>query len=227
MPVRSPLMFVFFDVGATLVEPAVDPALLALDALKRSRRAAGLTDPALAGALQAMGVVYEAGVDACRTLADEAAFWQRVAVAGLRVLREPPDPDDVLAVAGALGDYGPNFRVRPGMAGLLADVRRAGLGLGIISNWPPSLPAFLRHHGLGPFDVLACSGALGVTKPDPSIFRWALAQAGVPPSRAAHVGDDHERDYVPAKALGMRAVWLEPHTTADDVRRALGLQRAG
>lgn len=227
MPVRVPLMFVFFDVGATLVEPAVDPALLALTALKRARPAAGAPEAALAEAMQAMDIVYRADLDACRTLADEAAFWRRVAVAGLRVLREPPDPEDVLAVAGALGDYAPNFRVRPGMAELLADVRRAGLGLGIISNWPPSLPGFLRHHGFGPFDVLACSGALGVTKPDPSIFRWALAQAAVPASHAAHVGDDHERDYEPARALGMRAVWLEPHTTADDVRRALGLAAAG
>ncbi len=224
MPVREPLTFVFFDVGATLVEPAVTPEAVALAALERA--VAGAREPALLEALRAMGDVYETGVDACRTLADEDAFWRRCAAAGLGVLHRSPAESDVAAVAEALGEYRRNFRVRPGMRELLGDVRGAGLGLGIISNWPPSLAGFLDHHGLGPFDVLACSGVLGVTKPDPAIFRWALSAAGVPAARAAHVGDDHERDIVPARALGMRAVWAGPTTTADDVRRALGLRVA-
>jgi putative hydrolase of the HAD superfamily len=225
--VRGRLEMVFFDVGATLVEPAVEPGAAAEAALRRAASGRAASPGEVAAALRAMDAVYQAELDGCRTLEQEAAFWRRVAWAGLRALgagggRGPAD-GEVAAVAGALADYDAIYRVRPGMRELLDAVRAAGLRLGVISNWPPSLPRLLGHLGLGPFDVLACSGLLGVTKPDPAIFRWALDRAGVDPGRAAHVGDDRERDYLPARALGMHAVWLGPGMTARDVARALGL----
>jgi len=215
------LEFVFFDVGSTLVEQRVDPAVMIASVLRRSRAGTAASDERLHSAMRAMDEVYEREKDDCRTLEDEAAFWERVAAAGVRVLGG--GRGDVGPTASALASYEEIYQVRPGMRELLDQVRSAGLRLGIISNWPPSLERLLGHFELGPFEVVACSGILGVTKPDPAIFRWALQTAGVAGEQAAHVGDDRERDYEPARALGMRAIWLAPGMTAGDVGRALGL----
>jgi putative hydrolase of the HAD superfamily len=229
MPSRSAregLEFVFFDVGSTLVEQTLDPVRLVEGALRTTRSGRDAPAAAMAEALRAMDTVYRADLDACDTLEAEAAFWRRVAWAGLDALRADggdPASGEVEAAAAVLTDYNRTFAVRPGMRELLAAVRQAELRVGIISNWPPSLPRLLQSLDLGPFEVLACSGVLQVTKPDPAIFRWALDQAAVPAARAAHIGDDRERDYLPARALGMHAIWLAPGTTAADVGRALGL----
>ena len=52
------------------------------------------------------------------------------------------------------------------------------------------------------------SAELGLEKPDPAIFVHTLREAGVAPERAVMVGDRLDRDIAPAKALGMRTVWV-------------------
>jgi len=54
------------------------------------------------------------------------------------------------------------------------------------------------------------SAVVGVEKPDPRIFRLALAQAGVPPSAAVYVGDLYSVDVVGARRAGLDAVLLDP-----------------
>lgn len=49
---------------------------------------------------------------------------------------------------------------------------------------------------------------VGAAKPHPALFEAASAAARVPLERALHVGDDPARDIVPARALGMRTVWV-------------------
>ena len=119
MPVREPLEFVFFDVGATLVEPARDPAEAARDALRASPAGRAASPAALTEALVAMHAVYQADLDLCRSLEEEAGFWRRVAAAGLRSLHgaEPPRAE-VESVAAALGAYDGVYRVRDGMRGV-------------------------------------------------------------------------------------------------------------
>jgi HAD superfamily hydrolase (TIGR01549 family) len=52
------------------------------------------------------------------------------------------------------------------------------------------------------------SAELGLEKPDPAIFAHTLREAGVAPERVVMVGDRLDRDIAPAKALGMRTVWV-------------------
>ena len=58
------------------------------------------------------------------------------------------------------------------------------------------------------FDVLAPSAELGIAKPDPAIFLWALRESGCDPENAAMIGDRIDNDVLPAKALGMRIVHI-------------------
>jgi putative hydrolase of the HAD superfamily len=82
--------------------------------------------------------------------------------------------------------------------------------LGVISNaqeWYQR--AKLVHLGLEPrIRYFVVSDSVGYEKPDPRIFRHALALAGVQPDEAVFVGDRLDIDVAGAKAVSMRAVWL-------------------
>jgi putative hydrolase of the HAD superfamily len=72
------------------------------------------------------------------------------------------------------------------------------------------------------FSVVALAPQVGVEKPNPGIFRHALDQAGVPASRAVYVGNRLDTDIRPARAIGMRTVWMlrgeaPPAPTADQL----------
>jgi HAD superfamily hydrolase (TIGR01549 family) len=106
------------------------------------------------------------------------------------------------------------------MPELVAGLRER-VPVGILSNWPPSLERLLVATGYGTFPVVACSGLLRCAKPDPGIFRYALAAGGVEPAEAWYVGNDPDLDYWPAAALGMHPILWDPGG------RARGLVRAG
>lgn len=84
-----------------------------------------------------------------------------------------------------------------------------GYQLGVIANQKPGAKGRLDAWGLGRyFSVVASSAELGMAKPDPAIFQWALAQAKCPPEQAAMVGDRLDNDIRPAKELGMKTIRL-------------------
>jgi HAD superfamily hydrolase (TIGR01549 family) len=62
----------------------------------------------------------------------------------------------------------------------------------------------------------AISAEVGVDKPDPALFQHALDGAGVAASEVVMVGDRLDRDIVPARALGMRTVWVLRNEAPDD-----------
>jgi len=79
--------------------------------------------------------------------------------------------------------------------------------LGALSNGN----ADVRRVGLGDYFSFALSAdALGVSKPDPSVFFAALARAQVPAQRAVHIGDNPHDDIFGAQRVGMRTIWFNP-----------------
>lgn len=54
------------------------------------------------------------------------------------------------------------------------------------------------------------SSIVGVTKPDPAIFRAALSHLDVQPDQAIHVGDSLRCDVVGAQQAGLMAVHIDP-----------------
>ncbi len=94
-----------------------------------------------------------------------------------------------------------------GCAAVLNTLRARGYRLGVIANQQPGTAQRLAQWDLlQHFDVIAASAELGVEKPDPAIFRWALREAGCEPENAVMVGDRIDNDILPAKALGMQTV---------------------
>ena len=90
----------------------------------------------------------------------------------------------------------------------LAELRRHGLRIGLVSNGQRDLDEFARHHSL---DVDVCVGSLrhGHVKPHRSIFEAALTALETGPEDAAMVGDSFADDIAGARALGMRAILLD------------------
>lgn len=87
--------------------------------------------------------------------------------------------------------------------------RSGGCRFGLVSNFTPNLHRIVAEEGLGDLlEVVACSETEGVSKPDPELFRRALARLGASAARAAMVGDSLASDIAPAHALGLRTCWI-------------------
>jgi len=101
-----------------------------------------------------------------------------------------------------------NFELYEDVVPTLAELRRAGLKIGLVSNSARDVHAFAVHHGLD-IDAGITSFHHGKTKPHASIFRAVLDLLEVAPDDAAMVGDTVEDDIEGARAVGMRAVLLD------------------
>ena len=109
------------------------------------------------------------------------------------------------------------------MAGLRA-LAALGLPMGVVSNSDGSVQAELRRLGVCyapdgpgphtgvPVGVVIDSAVVGVAKPDPAIFGFALDVLGVTRRETVlHVGDSLRYDVAGALAAGLQPVHLDPH----------------
>ncbi|MBR4391165.1 MAG: YjjG family noncanonical pyrimidine nucleotidase [Bacteroidales bacterium] len=70
----------------------------------------------------------------------------------------------------------------------------------------------LSGSGLEPyFETLTVSEEVGVKKPDPEIFRYALRKAGATPEVSLMIGDEMEVDIDGARAAGMDQLLFNPN----------------
>jgi putative hydrolase of the HAD superfamily len=85
------------------------------------------------------------------------------------------------------------------------------ISAGIISNSDGRLEWRLDQLGiLGRFEFVIDSAVVGVSKPDPAIFRDALRRGSLRSDQAIYVGDYYEVDVVGARSVGMLPVLLDP-----------------
>ena len=105
--------------------------------------------------------------------------------------------------------YAHHFALYDDVLATLRDLHRRGYRIGLISNTHRCLTSFQRHFALEPFITGAVSSyEHGRLKPDPSIFRAALARLGVSPGDGVMVGDSVPHDIDGARRVGMGAVLL-------------------
>ncbi len=90
--------------------------------------------------------------------------------------------------------------------GWIKDLRRAGLRTSILSNLPAPLGENLRATAgfLDHFDQVTFSYELGVIKPEPEIYHYAVRGLGVAPEEALFL-DDRTEDVEGARAMGLHA----------------------
>lgn len=109
-------------------------------------------------------------------------------------------------------------RVAPGAIETLCAIADQQLPIAIVSNANGTIEADLKAFNIcqvGPgagtcVVAVIDSTVVGVAKPDPAIFRFALDAAGVPPERSLFVGDSVAIDLAGARAAGIDAVHFDP-----------------
>ncbi|HZI95034.1 MAG TPA: HAD-IA family hydrolase [Patescibacteria group bacterium] len=201
---------VFFDVGGTLVD--VSPSVGAVYATACAARGARVAPSDLQEAFDRAWVTLSEdvprGADRYRLFAGgEREWWERVStrafdLCGVPVPARPP-ADELRAVFARPEAW----KIYPEARDALAELRRRGYRLGVLSNWDSRLPELLAALDLeAHFEALIYSAAAGYEKPHPAIFTAALEALNVDPSRAVHIGDRLEEDYAGAKSAGMRAL---------------------
>jgi HAD superfamily hydrolase (TIGR01509 family) len=122
-----------------------------------------------------------------------------------------------------------DFRLREGVVETLEEIRRRGLGLGVVSNIDADQLLNLRElAGLDRhFDWLLSSEEAGSCKPDARIFSEALRRAGCAPDEALFVGDSVPQDIAGANRAGLHSVLIwhrgdrEPPSDADGPRHVI------
>jgi len=106
----------------------------------------------------------------------------------------------------------------PDAVDLVQRLKAKGYKVGIITNGPIPMQnakidaARLRHL----FDLIVISGAVGIQKPDPEIFRLAAKQLGCEPETCLYIGDHPRNDIFGAKNAGMKTAWLRGFEVWDD-----------
>ena len=150
-------------------------------------------------------------------------FWLRFTAGelGFQAMREARMAR-YLAVAGLTGSAGEyearrwelvesSFQTYPDVAGCLAQLRGAGLLLGVITN-NDSVHQRRKLATVGlaeAFDTVVISGEVGHAKPDVAIFAHACRSLAIEPAQAVHVGDLLDIDAYGARDAGLRGVWLD------------------
>lgn len=120
----------------------------------------------------------------------------------------------------------------PGTADMLAALRARGIRTGVISNlgWSGEALAarlcrLLPEHE---FEFLISSSDYAVRKPNPLIFKAALARADLSPEDVWFCGDQIDADIFGAQAAGIFPVWYEDKTIPNGfARKNAGLAITG
>jgi putative hydrolase of the HAD superfamily len=120
----------------------------------------------------------------------------------------------LVVAAGVAAYHDTKFRELspfPGVAELFADLRRAGVKVGIITHGLTVKQAEkLVRLGLVPHldpRAIFISDQIGVAKPNPKLYQTALEKVGVLASRSLYVGDNPRNDVAPPRKLGMLTCW--------------------
>ena len=101
-----------------------------------------------------------------------------------------------------------NFELYDDVLPVLAELRRHGVRIGLVSNSGRDIDEFVAHHRLD-VDAAIGSRAHGRTKPHASIFLALLERLGVEPTAAVMVGDSPEDDIRGAREVGIRAFLID------------------
>ena len=104
---------------------------------------------------------------------------------------------------------------------LLEGLRSAGVRTGIITHgWTIKQAEKLVRLGLVSLldgDSIFISDQIGISKPNPKLYRQVLARLGLEPGEVMYVGDNLSHDIAPPNSLGMVTTWARRAARRRDV----------
>ena len=204
-PIPDPLDCVLFDAGDTLLAPA--PSFQGRFVAVAADHGLPLEEAAV-DAASADAVRAASGPSDWTDPATQREFWvgfYRQVLADLG--HEGRDLAD--ALFEAFSDPA-GYRLFDDVRPALDELAGRGVKLGVVSNFEPWLEDVLALQGVDHlFAAVAISGKLGVAKPDPVIFQWAIQEAGADAAATVHVGDQPVNDVDAARAVGLTPVLID------------------
>lgn len=211
----TPPKAVLFDAGGTLV--TMDPKIFGdiVEPIVGERPA---PDRMLSAHYHAMAAI----ADNAHLLGDGAGVWwpwwlaQFLQFSGL-----VPHPDAVTALADSHGVWRLPL---PGAIEGVAAVAAAGYQVAVVSNADGKVADDLEAAGFGElFGTIIDSSIVGVSKPDPAIFSYALDALGLEAADAWYVGDSRIFDLGGAEAAGLAEfVLVDPVGLQDGYEPRIG-----
>ncbi len=198
---------VLFDVGNTLHH--LDHAFIADTITRHGHRVSGgdvaRAEYSAKAAVDAQFRARQAGIDGSRRF----SYFETL-LGSLQVPSSAFEP--IFAELHAEDARANLWRVmHPDTPGVLAELRRRGFTLGVVSNADGRVPAAMAASGIAEhFAAIIDSHLVGVEKPQAQIFQLALDGCGAQPSETVYVGDIYEIDVRGARNAGIAAVLLDP-----------------
>jgi putative hydrolase of the HAD superfamily len=211
---------IFFDLGETLVTQNIEDNLVTMNALEKISKI-------LPGhkSSSELFTTYKQGYkvnEAFRTKHHvEIPIQAWMAQLLRRALgREPKDSlveESIKIVVSARAE---NAVVFPDSRPLLEKLSKRRINLGVISNVSSHDVAveILRKVGLLEyFDTVVTSALVGIRKPDPGIFLYALMQFKLQPREAIIVGDSERHDVWGGSITGMKTILVSKRPVTDSL----------
>jgi len=206
----TPPRAVFLDIGDTVLR--ANPSWEGVYTLALEEYGVSVPSEALRDALRSTYHHGRYGLEDGFEPTPETSFRRTVEMdqRALDDLGVGPMPEEFFRRLGELFMLVSSWHVFPDAMPALEALRDRGLILGAVSNWIWQLPELLHSLELvSQFDFVAASARVGYEKPHRGIFEHALAEAGVRPGEAIHVGDHLDADVQGAMAVGIAPVLID------------------
>lgn len=211
---------IFFDLGETLVTQNIEDNLVTIKALgKISNIIPRSKTPS------ELFKIYREGYkmnEAFRTKNHVEIPIQAWMVQLLRraLGQEPEDSLVEEAIKIVVSARAKNSVMLPDSKPLLEKLTKRKTGLGIISNVSShevAVEILRRVELLDYFDTVVTSAFVGIRKPDPGIFLYALMQLNLQPREAVIVGDSERHDVWGGSITGMHTVLVSKKPMTDSI----------
>ena len=218
---------VFFDVGNTLLTPAIPEEKVLCDAA--ACLGATLDIAVVSERIPAMYEYYE------ELFARDNSIWaddRRAAETWMSMYEYLCDMVGIPEVGPQVARLGYETFLDPNSWTTFDDViptllalKARQLPLGLISNWDNSLESIIDGLGLRPyFGVVLSSAVVGLHKPQLEIFELAMRRMGATKEESMYVGDHIDADIKGAANAGMKPVLIDRDNNYRDSEEYIRIQ---
>jgi REG-2-like HAD superfamily hydrolase len=115
------------------------------------------------------------------------------------------------------------WRLRSGAAQALVELHLSGLRIGLVSNFDQRIRKILQVLDIMRyFNSITIPATCGLEKPDPLMFRRALADLGIEADEVVYIGDDPEKDLAGARNAGLRTLDVNALSCLDQLPNEIG-----
>ncbi|HEV2362172.1 MAG TPA: HAD family hydrolase [Acidimicrobiales bacterium] len=162
-------------------------------------------------------------IDRLAALGGKTPSWREVDTVVARSLGIPDEHIEA-AIEALAWVFEQDFVPLPDATLTLARLEASGHPFAVVSNANGRIAAVLEGHGVCSTDgtgapkavVVVDSTVVGIEKPEPGIFAFALDVLGVPPERCVYIGDTVHFDVDGARAAGLVPIHLDPYALCPD-----------